>query len=406
MRWNFGAAVIDAAGWGLGMGIIAYSTILPLFVGHLTRSPLAVGLIQAVMHCGWLLPGILVAGWWERMPRVKRPLMVIAGLERVQLLLIAPLCLWLGPRHPEWLLFAFFLSWAVMNGAIGANMPGYYKLIAKTIPADLRGRLYGIGGAASGLLGMLSVIPASYFLREWGFPAGFAACFVTAFCVHTLTVLPLAFIREPVQPLEATPTTTTRSVMRLIRDDRRMTWISIAVALSSVNGIAGAFFAIHAMQRFQAPDELIVGFTTVVMGAKTVAFLLAGWLGDRHGNRTALIVATLAGTAGALAATGPSLAWLYVAFALNELSVQGWGVCSQNYVLELCPPERASSYTAAFGLYTGPFRVLAPLAAGALATVTGYGPVFILAALGGVATLAILITRLEEPRRLAAPTAG
>ena len=72
LRWNFGAAVIDAGGWGVGMSLVSATTILPLFVSKLTDSPLAVGMIQAVMLFGWLLPGILVSGWVEALPRVKR----------------------------------------------------------------------------------------------------------------------------------------------------------------------------------------------------------------------------------------------------------------------------------------------------------------------------------------------
>src|SRR3712207_5541965 len=135
-RWNFTAAVIDAAGWGVGMGLVSATTILPLFVRQLTPSPVATGLIQAamlfgwlvpgilvsattilplfvrqltpspvatgliqaVMLFGWLVPGILVSGWVERLPRVKGPVLGIAILERLMLLLMVFFCLWLGPR--------------------------------------------------------------------------------------------------------------------------------------------------------------------------------------------------------------------------------------------------------------------------------------------------------------------
>src|SRR3954471_24329754 len=66
LRWNFGAALIDVAGWGLGMTMVSHVTILPFFVQALTDRPAAVGLIQAVMYFGWLVPGILVAGRVER----------------------------------------------------------------------------------------------------------------------------------------------------------------------------------------------------------------------------------------------------------------------------------------------------------------------------------------------------
>ena len=172
VRWNFGAAFIDAAGWGLGMSFISEKTILPLFVRELTPSPVAVGMIQAVMLFGWLVPGILVSGRIERLPRVKGRVLWVAMLERSMLLLMVPLCLWLGESHRPALLGAFFACWFVMNTAVGANTPAYYKLIAKTIPAALRGRLYGYGGAISRLLGLGATFLAGWLLARWGYPAG------------------------------------------------------------------------------------------------------------------------------------------------------------------------------------------------------------------------------------------
>lgn len=399
LRWNFVAAVIDAAGWGVGMGLISATTILPLFVQRLTDSPVAIGMIQATMLFGWLIPGILVSGWVERLARVKPSVMWIAAVERVALLLMAGLCVWSPDRTV--LLWGFFACWSVMNACMGANTPGYYKLIAKTIPAEMRGRLYGIGGAVSGLLGMAAALPAGWFLQNWGFPRGFAACFLAAFFVQSLTVLPLGVMREAAQPPEhaALRLGMLRS-LRLVREDRRLAWLVAALALFSLNQMAGGFYTLYAIQRFHAGAEAVAVFTAVAMGGRTVAFLAVGWMGDRFGNRAAIRFATLCGVgAAALAVAAPDVRWLYYVFALNEAAVQGWGVCAMNYVLELCRPERASTYTAVFGVLSGPFRVVLPVVAGGLVGVLGFRAVFAAAVVGGVLAYALLMTRVPEPRR-------
>src|SRR5262245_14815688 len=97
LRWNFSAGVIDAAGWGLGMAFISERTVLPLFIQQLTPHPeTAVGLAQTITLLGWLVPGILVSGWVERLPRVKHSVMWIAMGERLCLALLVLFCLWLG----------------------------------------------------------------------------------------------------------------------------------------------------------------------------------------------------------------------------------------------------------------------------------------------------------------------
>jgi MFS family permease len=399
-RWNFGAAMIDAAGWGFGMSLISATTVLPLFVRQLTDSPMAVGLIQAAMLFGWLVPGILVSGWLERLPRVKPSVMWIAALERSTLLLMVPFCLWVGPVNRKALLVLFFLCWFTMNAAVGANLPGYYKLIAKTIPPEMRGRLYGIGGALSGLLGAAAALPAGWLLQRWGFPKGYAACFLGAFIAMTLSVAPLGWMRETAQaPTELPARTSPWRSLGLVREDRRLLWLCAGVALFSLNGMASGFYTLFALQRFHATAANVAEFTAALMAARTGGFLLVGWLGDRHGNRVALQVSTAAGIAAAgMAVAAPGIGWMFPVFGLNELAVQGWGVCSMNYVLELCPPQRSGTYTAVYGAVTGPFRVVTPLLGGAIAAVVGFGPLFGAAVAGGVLALALLVLRLPEPR--------
>lgn len=408
LRWNFCCAVIDAGGWGLGMGFVSVATILPLFVEQLTPARFATGLIPAVQLFGWLVPGILVSGWLERLPRVKTSVMWIAALERVALFLVAPLTLWLGPHDRGALLLGFFACWFVMNAAMGANMPGYFKLIAKTIPPELRGRLYGISGAVSGLLGIVAAAAAGWLLKHWGFPRGYAACFLAATVVQTITVIPLGLIREPVQPpAEAPEARPGWHSLRLIREDRRLFWLGIVLALFSLNQMAGAFYTVFAIDRFRATPEDVAWFNGVVSAVRTVAFLLAGWLGDRWGNRLALRVAIAAGmVASGLALAAPDLSWIYAVFAFNEIAVQGWSVCSMNYVLELCRPERSGTYTAVFNALSGPFRVLLPLAGGAVVGQIGYPPLFTAATVGAILTLLLLLTRLPEPRREQASLRG
>lgn len=407
LRWNFCAGVIDAGGWGAGMTMVSATTILPLFVQQLTDQKLAIGLIQATMLFGWLVPGILVSGWLERLPRVKLSVMWIAALERVALFALAPLTLWLGSQSRAGLLWAFFLCWFVMNAAMGANMPGYFKLIAKTIPSSFRGRLYGIGGASSGLLGIGSAALAGWLLENWGFPRGFAACFLAASLIQTVTVIPLGLMREPVQRAADIPDPRPGwHSLRLIWEDRRLSWLGVAIALISLNQMAGAFYTAFALDRFRATPSDVAWFTAVVSAAKMLAFLLVGWLGDRWGNRLAMQVATVGGLiAAGAAAAAPGLEWLYLVFAFNELAVQGWSVCSMNYVLELCPPERSGTYTAVFNALSGPFRVLLPLAGGAALNWMGYTPLFLAAAAGAVLCLAVLLARLPEPRQFTPPTA-
>src|SRR5262245_21792436 len=101
VRWNFIAAVVDAAGWGLAMGLISATTFLPLIVRQLSGSTFDVGLISAGLAIGWYVPGILVARYVERLARVKRYVMVLATIERLFLLMVVPLIYLFGPTRRD-----------------------------------------------------------------------------------------------------------------------------------------------------------------------------------------------------------------------------------------------------------------------------------------------------------------
>src|SRR5512136_1241150 len=62
-RRNFFANGLDMVSWLLGVSFMSISAIMPVYVRHLTESPLIFGLIPALTDFGWFAPliGRLVA---------------------------------------------------------------------------------------------------------------------------------------------------------------------------------------------------------------------------------------------------------------------------------------------------------------------------------------------------------
>jgi MFS family permease len=400
LRWNFIAALVDAAGWGLGFGFVSAATFLPLFVGRLSHAPWAIGLIPAILSLGWYVPGILVAHRYERLPVLRRTVMLIAALERLPLLVMVPLVLTLGPAHRSLLLTGFFLCWTVMSVALGCNSPCYYALIAKTIPATARGRLYGLGGALAGALGVVAGELGGHWIQRYGFPHGYALCFGAAFVIQTVTVLPLGFMREPWTVIPPVSVSRPREPWwRLLRADRNLAWLTASNILFSANLMASAFYTDYAIRHLRATEIDVGHFTSVLMASQAASNLLCGWVGDRSGNRRALQVATVAGiAAAALAPVAPTVTWFYGIFALNQIAATGWGIASMNFVLEMCEPARAPTYTALSTVLSGPFRAVMPMVGAVLALRFGYAPVFALSAALTTLSLFVLTLRVIEPR--------
>jgi MFS family permease len=398
-RWNFTAALIDAAGWGLGLGVISHDTFLPLFVTELHGSDYAVGWIKTLLAFGWYVPGILVAGMVERMVRVRRFVLIVAMAERAFLLAMVPLCLWLGPVTRTALLWAFLFCWGGMTFTMGCNSPSYMKLIAKTVPPEQRGRLYGMGGALAGLLGVLGAQLAAWLLEHLRFPAGYAACFGVAFLIQTVTVLPLGFMREPAGEPAPPEAHRPSELVQLLRSDRVLQGFIGVGILFGANVMATAFYTKYAIARFHAGVELVAMFTSVLMLSAVVTNLLCGWVGDRAGNKRLLELGLVTGIAAPVIAwAAPSALWLIPVFAVNQVAVTAWGIAQINYVLELCGPERAATYSAVAGLLIGPFRAAAPLLGAWLVGAAGYGSLFGISAAFTLVALVVSSAWVVEPR--------
>jgi MFS family permease len=438
MRRNFLAVLTDAAGWGLGMGLISAATFLPLFVRQLSDSTLAVGLIAASMTAGIYLPGIVVARYVERLASVKRFVVTLAVIERGILFLIVPLIYLVGPHSRPALLAGFLTCWFLMNLMAGCNHPSYYKLVARTIPAGVRGRLYGVGGALAGILGIAAGQITGRLLNHLGYPHGYALCFTAAVVVLGVTVVPLAFMKEPpsgtcavrdgaadaavqratcnVQPEDSPNVARCTSHVARERSERtarrelalgRVLWsdgnlmrLTLSHILFSGSLMAAGFYTEYAIRRFGAGPLTVGNFTSAVAASQVLASLLCGTLGDRLGNKWALQLATAAGAAAALLAASAGALWVfYPVLALTQIAATGWSIAAFNCVLEMGGEERTATYTALSTALTGPFKAAMPILGALLIPIIGYIPVFLLAAALTAAGLLVLTRGVEEPRK-------
>ena len=79
IRRNFFTNTLHQMAVFLGDSFIAYQTILPVYAATLTRSPVLIGLVPAIIDTGWFLPQLFFAPVVERLPR-RKPLVLILGV--------------------------------------------------------------------------------------------------------------------------------------------------------------------------------------------------------------------------------------------------------------------------------------------------------------------------------------
>ena len=401
-RHNFIVNALDGTFFWCGSSFIASTTILPLYVSHLTDSKLALGILSMIAGMGWLAPQLFTANWVQRLPR-KKVLPVNVGLfsERLPVVLLAPTTLLLAARFPTLALVVFFVlfTWH----AVGAGMiaVAWQEMIGKIIPPDRRGLFFGVtnfGGTATGVLGATAV---AWVLDRYSFPQGYVFSFAAAAISILISWTFLALAREPAQ--ESREVLSQReywhrlpSVLRSDPNFGRYLLSRIVIALS---GMASGFVTVYAVQRWGLSDGQAGSFTTSMLLGQAVSNLALGPLADRKGHKLVLEISVLLGTlAMGLAAVAPHHAWFYVVFALLGAMVASFLLSGLMIALEFGSPEIRPTYIGLNNTVSGIAGGVAPLVGGWLARAIGYRALFLAAFAIGLAGVAMLRWLVREPR--------
>ncbi len=398
-RFNFLAFFCDMVSYFGAVALLSPYTILPLYASHLTPDPRIVALIPTLNTLGLSLPQILGARLVARRTRYRPFVIGWAVVERL-LVLLSVISMTLLSGSPRMLLLwapmgFMFLWWFSM----GINGPAYSAMLGHAIPAEWRGRLYGLGAAVGGGVGFVFAWIAGYLLEALAFPYGFAACAGMAFVLLVAGVSPLAFVREPAEPSPERREAATVRFGDILRRDAPFRVYLVSQAIYGFQAMPTAIWTSYALRKFRATDADIALITAVLAIAGGVAVLVVGWLADLHGNRAVMLGSTLLAALSALAAwSAPSLPVYIATFVPAAAALVGWQLTNYNILMEFAPPGRVPAYSAVNAMVTGPFKIVAPYLGGVMVAHLGrHGPVFLVSAAAAVAA-SILLVFVPDPR--------
>jgi len=403
LRKNYLLFFIESVGYPLGFSLISSSTIIPLLLTTLGASNVVVGMAPALGNLGLFLPGVFSAPYMERTPIKKRIMVGFALIERAFILLIAGMVLIWGVARPSWAIVGFLISWTLSNVAAGVNLPAYFAMLAKCIPPEARGGLFGWGGAVSGIVGVAAAEYAGVVLASLAFPGNFALLFTAAAVVLTASVVPLLWTREPPDPIAGEH----RSVKQYLADavrsaggDREYAWAVAAIAALSFALAAASFYSTYAVRELGAGTRDVARFTAITLGASVVGMPLLGRIADRRGHKLSLeITATCFAIAAALALSAGSVESVYAVILLSGIGMSGVSV-SQNLLLSEFAPTHADvpMYIVFSWLVLAPFRTGAPIVAGLVSDLASFHAMFWIALVAAATSLAVLVIAVREPR--------
>jgi MFS family permease len=402
LRFNVTTSFIDAGMFGTALGFASFGTILPLFVASMTDSATLIGLVPAIHSAGWLLPQLFTASHTSRLRRYKRTVLLNTIHERVPFLGFAIVALLLPKIGLQTGLIATFLllTWQGLGGGFTAN--AWTSMISKIIPSEYRGTFFGTQAAVANLFISGAAIGAGYLLNWYKAPVNFAICFFIAAVFFSLSWSALAFTREPTdneKVVDEHPTPFWHGASRIFKRDPNFNWFLVSRTLSQFATMGFSFYIVYALRRFHM-DEVTAGFLTATLTvAQTVANAGMGWLGDKFGHRSMLILgAVTAALSSFLAWAAPSLTWFFPIFILSGFANVSIWTNGMTMATTFSGEEERPFYIGLAQTLTAPATMIAPILGGWIADTQGFKMTFGLSAILSVVMMGILVFIIKEPR--------
>ncbi len=417
VRYNFTVNIIDAAFYGVGaMGLASFVTVIPLFLNSLHASTLLIGLVTSFHAIGWQLPQLFTAGRVGKLQQYKPFVIWMTVHERwpfVGLLLTAIFVgVALGQNNANKLLLGTQYNIQPFQQTLFQSMPGeqialwltvimviifslggglaaiaWQRMIAKVMPKDRIGTFFGTQSGVANLMAAIGAVAAGLILNSLAFPNGYIVCFFLGSIAVFLSMVFLGITREPHHELEPEEVTNEQAqpaapswhkMLAILRQDTNFRWFLTGRVLSQFGNMALAFYTVYAVKHFGMNEATAGVLTGVLLLSKTFASPMMGWMGDRWGHRSMLILGGLIMSVSAgLALSAPTIGWFYFIYALAGFADSSTWTVTMSFTQEFGKVSEKPMYIGLANTLIAPFALLAPFIGGALADGVGFSATFI-----------------------------
>ena len=159
-----------------------------------------------------------------------------------------------------------------------------------------------------------------------------------------------------------------------------------------------AFYIVYSLRAFNM-DALTAGYLTAALTvSQTIANIGMGWLGDRLGHRSMMIVGALAVALSSFAAwAAPSIGWMYLVFILSGLANVSFWTIGMAMTVQFGTEAERPIYIGLANTLIAPATIIAPILGGLIADLAGYQLTFLLSGIGGIITGLVLFFLVQNP---------
>jgi len=377
---NFTANVLSEAFWGFALTLISTTAVLPLYLSSLGARPALLALLPAVQSLGFGLLQLPGAFFAIRLARKREWFLGLHGFPILCWLGVAAVAHYAGRLGTGAALALSLLGIGGQALLFGAVMPMWGDFVNRQMPEHRRGRMFGAAFAVAAAGGLVGAALTAETLSGHPGPRGYAICFVVAAVAMVVGIAGGFLIHEPASPFPPLRMTA-RQFGRHLREAlaRRDGLRQLLLARIPVEAgiMAGPYFAVYAQQQAGLGDAAAGQFVLALTIGQAAASPLVGWLADRRGYKSTLLLSAALNPLILVLALGAGRApAFYAVFGLLGAAILADWLSTMNLVLELCPEGDKTIYQALYGTLVIPQRLLYPLLAGLIVSRLGMRAVF------------------------------
>lgn len=296
-KWNFVVIGAESAAFQAGLVWADPVTVLPLFIGRLGGSTVVVALMTILQRLGWILPQLVMAAVVGHRPNRRPYLRWGVLLFRMPFLAFVGYLWWRGVASSgvvlTFMLLAYF-SVALGNGFVA--LP-WQDIIAKSIPAQIRGRFFGVMQFATATMTMGVGLVVRYLLgpKAPAFPTNYTILFSLTAVFFSLSTLGCWLVREPIRPVLERPESVRQILAGIgpfLRREQGFRYLTLVAMLGMGMALTTPFYIVYATQRLGVPPQTAGVYIWAATLGGAASSLVWAHLNDKRGPRAAIRAGT------------------------------------------------------------------------------------------------------------------
>jgi len=381
---NFKAFVWHAVFLALTKNFADINTVIPTMLIQAGGTPFHLGILTTIMVGGSKFMQIFFAAFLTHKERTKKYLFLGIYLRVGALLILGYLLFFAGNMEGKYVI-AFILFLMTIFSFAGAFAGiAYNDILGKSIAVDSRKRFLILKQILGSTAVLISALVARKILTVYSYPVNYSILFVLAGLFLLVGSGSFWVIREKVSTVTEALSLRKKFALfgQALAKDKVLRNYLYAVNTTSLGIAIIPFLIALAKKNFELTSTSVGNYLLLQVAGVIVATILFKFMAKKQGYRGIMTIHILSGALLPIAALllqgNPNLFMLL--FPLSGLVLASKEIAVPGILLEISNNNNRAIYTGISGAGSVA-TIIFPIAAGALITVIGFAPVFILASL-------------------------